>query len=247
MADLSGTGPRLCGLLITLGLIGSGPSATADDPAPRAARVVALGDSITRGVRPGVRPEDTFAALAERALEADGIAAEVVNLGIGGERTDQALERLDAVVELRPRVVTVMYGTNDSYVDPGSNSSRISREDYAANLRAIVAALRRRGITPILMTEPRWADNAPVNGLGESPNARLTPFMDACREVAAECGVPLVDHFSRWTAARADGQDLAEWTTDGCHPNPLGHRELAETLHPAIRNALVGRQSSFDR
>ncbi len=132
-----------------------------------------------------------------------------------------------------------MYGTNDSYVDPGSSSSRISREDYKANLRAIVADLRRRGIAPILMTEPRWADDAPVNGLGENPNVRLAPYMEACREVAAECRVPLVDHIARWTEARSDGQDLADWTTDGCHPNPRGHRELAEALRPVLRDALA--------
>ena len=37
------------------------------------ATIVTLGDSITKGVRAGVRPEETFAALAERALRADGI------------------------------------------------------------------------------------------------------------------------------------------------------------------------------
>ncbi len=241
MVRLSGPVSGLGCLLITvtLGVIGWGPVASADDPGARVIRVVAFGDSITKGVRPGVRPEETFAALAERDLKADGIDAEVVNLGVGGERTDQALKRLDAVGELRPRVVTVMYGTNDSYVDRGSSASRISREDYKANLRAIVAGLRLRGIEPILMTEPRWADDAPVNGLGENPNVRLAPYMDACREVAAECRVPLVDHFARWTEARSDGQDLADWTTDGCHPNPRGHRALAEALRPALRDALV--------
>jgi lysophospholipase L1-like esterase len=225
-------------LLVALGLIGTTPAATAADPGARVVRVVALGDSITKGVRAGVRPEETFASLAERALKADGLDAEVVNLGIGGERTDQALERLDPVGALRPRVVTVMYGTNDSYVDPGSTASRISREEYRANLRAIVAGLLLRGIEPILMTEPRWADDAPADGLGEAPNLRLAPFMEACREVAAECRVPLVDHFARWTEARADGRDLADWTTDGCHPNPRGHLALAEALVPALRDAV---------
>ena len=165
-------------------------------PAARVLRVVALGDSITKGERAGVRPEETFAALAERALKADGIEAEVVNLGVGGERTDQALKRLDAVSGHRPRVVTVMYGTNDSYVDRGATASRISLPEYKANLRAIVAGLLLRGIEPVLMTEPRWADEAPVNGLGESPNVRLAPYMEACRAVAAECRVPLVDHLT---------------------------------------------------
>src|SRR5262249_5749315 len=167
----------------------------------------------------------------------EGIDAEVVNLGVGGERTDQALKRLDAVSGHGPRVVTVMYGTNDSYVDRGATASRISLEEYTANLRAIVAGLLLRGIEPVLMTEPRWADDAPVNGLGESPDVRLAPYMEACRAVAAECRVPLVDHFARWTEARSKGRAPGDWTTDGCHPDPRGHRALAAALLPALRDA----------
>jgi hypothetical protein len=171
----------LAGALVIPGRAGRGEDPRPDvvGPGARAVRVVALGDSITKGVRAGVRPEETFAALAERALKADGVDAEVVNLGIGGERTDQALKRLDAVSGHRPRVVTVMYGTNDSHVDKGATAGRISLEEYTANLRAIIAGLLLRGIEPILMTEPRWADAAPVDGLGESPNVRLAPYMGA--------------------------------------------------------------------
>ncbi|WP_435009549.1 SGNH/GDSL hydrolase family protein [Tundrisphaera lichenicola] len=198
---------------------------------------MALGDSITKGVRPGVRPEDTFVIAAERALKASGIDAEFVNMGVGGERTDQALKRLDSVVELRPRVVTVMYGTNDSYVDKGATASRISVLEYKENLRTIVARLLLLGIEPILMTEPRWIDDAPPNGFGENPNVRLEPYMEACREVAEECRVPLVDHFARWTRARSEGRKLSDWTTDGCHPNPRGHRELSEDMLPVLFEA----------
>ncbi|WP_165226416.1 GDSL-type esterase/lipase family protein [Aquisphaera insulae] len=237
MARRSAATAGLGGLVVAVSLMATAPAAPADGPPLRGGRVVVLGDSITKGVRPGVRAEETFGSLAERALKVDGIDVEVVNLGIGGERTDQALKRLDSVAAVRPRVVTVMYGTNDSFVDPGSSASRISRDEFGANLRAIVAGLLLRGIEPVLMTEPRWADGAPFNGLGESPNVRLASYMEASREVAAECRVPLVDHFARWSETRAKGQDLAEWTTDGCHPNPRGHRELAQALAPALRAA----------
>jgi len=200
--------------------------------------VVMLGDSITKGVRPGVQAEETFAALVERALTTEGIAAKVVNMGIGGERTDQALQRLETVAEQRPRVVVVMYGTNDSYVDRGATASRLSREAFGGHLREIVARLRKEGSTPLLMTEPRWADDAAPNGLGESPNLRLEKFMQICRQVAREMEVPLVDHFAHWSAAERAGQQLREWTTDGCHPNPRGHQELAATLLPVLRDAL---------
>ena len=228
----------LAALAVLVSIARAEAPSSATPKEPPALVVVTLGDSITKGVRAGVRPEDTFAAIAERELKAKGMDVRVVNLGVGGERTDQALGRLDAVAEARPRVVTVMYGTNDSYVDPGKAQSRLTVEDYRAKLRAIVAELLLRGIEPILMTEPRWAADAPHNGLGENPNGRLAPFMAACREVAAECRVPLVDHFARWTDAESKGQSLRAWTTDGCHPNPTGHRELADALLPVLVEAL---------
>ena len=90
-------------------------------------RIVTLGDSITKGVRPGVKPEETFAARLEAALQTDGVAVSVVNVGIGSERTDLALKRLvKDVIAQKPAVVTIMYGTNDSYVDQGKSASRIT-------------------------------------------------------------------------------------------------------------------------
>ena len=200
-----------------------------DSPTLPLVTIVTLGDSITKGERPGVRSDETFASLLEHALSARGTSARIMNAGVGGERTDLALTRLESIIRQRPQWVTVMYGTNDSYVDQGKDESRLSVDAYRANLRQIVTTLLREGIEPILMTEPRWAKDA-RNGLGENPNHRLEPLMDACREVAHDCGVPLIDHFANWTNAEKDGVDLAKWTTDGCHPNPLGHQQIANLM-----------------
>ncbi len=204
--------------------------AHADDPTAarlqqRPLTIVTLGDSITKGVRTGVAAEQTFAALMEKGMQHNGIPTRVINVGIGGERTDQALKRLDQIIQLpndtdpvttkhttethagvhvlhgQPDVVTVMYGTNDSYVDKGATTSRITIEEYRQNLETIVAQLLRRGILPVLMTEPRWSERAAPNGLGENPNERLEPYMVACRQTAAKWRVPLIDHFAAWTAA----------------------------------------------
>lgn len=208
----------------------------------RTLTVVTLGDSITKGVRPGVTAEQTFATLIEKGLSQSGLATRVINAGIGGERTDQALKRLDQIVNLpdnagQPDMVTVMYGTNDSYVDQGATTSRISVDDYRQNLQAIVVQLLRRGIVPVLMTEPRWSERASANGLGENPNIRLEPYVVACRETAALWRVPLIDHFAAWSEAGSTGTNLHEWTTDGCHPNPDGHKILAELMLPTLQRA----------
>ncbi len=200
-------------------------------------KIVTLGDSITRGVRPGVTADQTFAHQVQLLLAKDGIKANVVNVGIGGERTDQALKRLDTIRKLKPAIVTVMYGTNDSYVDKNAKDSRISLDAYRKNLHAILAGLKQAGITPILMTEPRWGDKAARNGLGEHPNDRLEQYVKVCREVAAETKTPLVDHFSHWTKQNAAGIDIGSWTTDQCHPNPRGHAEMARLMLPVVRAA----------
>lgn len=203
--------------------------------------IVTLGDSITKGVRSGVTASQTFATLLQGDLSRLEGGVRVVNVGIGGERTDQALKRLDEVLAVKPQIVTVMYGTNDSYVDAGRTTSRISQEAYAQNLEQIVVQLLGRGIVPVVMTEPRWAEIARLNGVGEHPNVRLARYMESCREVAQRWRVPLVDNFAHWTQAREAGTDLFEWTTDACHPNPAGHRVIADTMLPVLRRTLGPR------
>jgi acyl-CoA thioesterase-1 len=198
-------------------------------------KIVALGDSITRGVRPGVKAEETFAALLQAELRKQKLEAEVVNAGVGGERTDQALKRLaGAVLAAKPKAVLLMYGTNDSYVDRGQKDSRLTAEQYRAYLKELVTRLRNGGSEPILMTPPRWGERAAKNGAGEHPNVRLEQYVKVCREVAGEMKVALVDHFAHWSRAASAGTDLGTWTTDQCHPNPRGHRELAEQTLPVL-------------
>jgi lysophospholipase L1-like esterase len=201
-------------------------------------KIVTLGDSITKGARPGVKPEESFAALLEAGLKKQGVKAEVVNVGIGGERTDGALARLEKdVLARRPRIVTIMYGTNDSFVDKGRKEPRLTVDEYRTNLAAIVTKLRAAGVQPVLMTEPRWGLEG-RNGVDENPNGLLEKYVDVCRSIAKEQKVPLVDHFGNWTRAEKDGARIADWTTDQCHPNPAGHRVMAELMLPVVEKML---------
>ncbi|GEM_PF-6752925 len=68
---------------------------TAEEQAKTVAplRIITLGDSITKGVRPGVAAAETFGALIEAELRKTARRLEVVNSGVGSERTDGALLR----------------------------------------------------------------------------------------------------------------------------------------------------------
>lgn len=200
-------------------------------------RIVTLGDSITRGVRPGVTDEQTFAAELQRQLRSGQFSdAEVINVGIGGERAGQGLKRLESdVVAKKPTLVTIMYGHNDSYVDAGKTEVRVPIPRFRADLSQLVQRLREAGITPILMTPPAYAEKSGPNGIGEHCNIKLAQYAEVTRQVAETLQVPLIDHFAAWSETSRKGTDLNDWTTDGYHPNPKGHVDLATRMLQMIQ------------
>jgi acyl-CoA thioesterase-1 len=198
-------------------------------------KIVTMGDSITKGVRKGVKADETFSALLQARLKERGSTAEVVNAGVENERTDQALARLEsAVLSRRPSIVVIMYGTDDSYVARDARASQIDLDTFSRNLRALVDRLRERNVTPVLMTPPRWADDVDPNGRGEHPNFRLEAYVRICRDVARSARVTLVDNYADWSDAARRGTNIRDWTTDGRHPNPEGHRRIAALLQPVV-------------
>lgn len=206
-------------------------------------RLICWGDSITRGVRPGVTEAQTYVQLLQSRFTAAGQQVEIVNAGLGGERTDMALRRLDTdIIAAGPRLVTIMYGTNDAAVDEGAAQSRLPLSAYEANLREMVHRLRAAGITPVLMTPiplgHKFAYLAWSPYREQGPNYAMRPYVTAVRRVAAAERVPLVDHFAHWEALALKGTDLDDLMTDGCHPNPAGHEAIAETLWPVLQGLI---------
>src|SRR3569832_1606094 len=77
-------------LLAHVGILTCAVAARADT-----VRIICLGDSVTKAVREGVRPEETFCAVLEQQLKASGQDATVVNAGIGGHATKVGLRRFE--------------------------------------------------------------------------------------------------------------------------------------------------------
>lgn len=194
--------------------------------------IVTLGDSITKGWRPGVAKEETFSAVLEKLLAGK---AQVINVGIGGERTDQALNRFEKdVAAKKPSIVTIMYGANDSYIDKGKDQPRLSKEQFEANLNKLLEQCKKAGIKPILMTSNTYGRTPSKNGPGNNPNDLLAQYMEVTRRVASQTSTPLVDHFEFWTTKDKGGADIGKWTTDQLHPNAAGHHKMAELMLPVI-------------
>lgn len=201
-------------------------------------KILTFGDSITRGVRDGVKETQTFTYYLGVFLNKDSLHVEMIKKGISGETTSGALNRIDHdVIGEKPHYVTVMYGTNDAFIDNYANETghlpRISIERYKKNLQEMVQKLKANNIQPILMTP------IPMGRFGDSDvgiykqkgiNFKLKEYVEVVRDTAQEENVPLVDHFSEWLKWKKKGKDIDTWMTDGIHPNPKGHRLMAMTI-----------------
>ncbi len=206
----------------------------------RTCTVICLGDSITKGVRPGVEADQIYEAVLERLLRHRGLQTQVIASGVGSEQTGGALERFDRdVISHRPDCVTIMYGTNDSYVYEGETKPHLTPDEYAANLRRMVRLAKTSGIQAVLMSPiplsatGSWMAWSPYKE--EGPNCRIGAYVDAVGRVAADEEVPIVDNYSVWMAATTGTeQTIDDLTTDGCHPNPAGHELIARTMLPVL-------------
>ena len=211
-------------------------------------RIVMLGDSITNGVgNAGVTEQTTFRYVVQVDLSAClARPVEVINAGVNGDIVPGALERLQAdVLDHRPDVATVMFGGNDAgfyrpETDGFDDTPRVTADDFRTTLSRIVDRIARAGITPVLLTPPPmteryWgADLEPYrrNGI----NFLVSAYAQVVRDIANQRGIALVDVY----AAFNDEPGALDFFPDGLHPDPRGHRLIADRLVARLA-AMVGR------
>ena len=213
--------------------------------------LVAFGTSTTAR-RSGVR--DVYADLLRKELPQKGFSARVVNQGVPGNRTTDAVQRFETDVRaFRPDVVILLFGINDSAVDVWRNATepRVPLETYRTNLTKMVRTLKADGAGPILVTPQPMCWTEKLKGLYAGPphhdrspydaadplgfNATLVDYVQVVREVAEQEKVSLVDvHKQFMDYHSVEGQDLSDLLLDGMHPNDKGHRMIADALLPVI-------------
>ena len=106
-----------------------------------ALNIVAVGASNTTGF--GVGSQNAYPTLLQALLRKKGINANVINAGVNGDVTAGMLNRIDT---------SVPKGTDLVILQPGGNDLRFfgTKERRIANIAAMVARLRARGIRVIV-------------------------------------------------------------------------------------------------
>lgn len=202
-------------------------------------RIVCFGDSVTKAVRAGVKPNETFSALLQRSLSTSGRPVEVINAGVGGNTTSDGLARFERDVLARdPQYVVIMFGLNDSWIDEGKTDSRVSPAQYRDNLRRMIATLKERGITPVLMTP----NPAIAPKYSPQRNVTLKSYVDVVRDLARHEQIELSDVYGRFSELAVEGVELNSLFTDAMHPNPAGQKLIADWLAPRLEALLEPKQ-----
>lgn len=204
---------RRHGLLLLAAALAAGAAGCRRAPlrgqaVPPGARVLALGDSLTSGT--GAAAETAYPAVLARLTGWD-----IVNAGVPGDTTAQALARAPALLaEHRPALVLLSIGGNDLLRRQDEGAAR-------ANIERIVHAAREGGAQVLLVAVPRPAIAARVTGsLDDHP---------MYAELAQALVLPL--HAGGWSPVLADERLRA----DAIHANAAGYERFAQGLLKTLR------------
>ena len=189
------------------------------------ADVVFMGDSITDSWQ---NPRYGFFTAAKP----------YVDRGISAQTTPQMLLRFRAdVVELRPKVVVILAGTNDIAGNTGpmtdaeiqGNLTSMSEIALANKIKVVLSS-----ITPVSSYHLANPNANPQTS--QRPMPRIRAINDWIKGYAERNGHVYLDYFSAMTDEA--GLLRAELSSDDLHPNEAGYRIMGPLVEAAIAKAL---------
>lgn len=165
----------------------------------------AFGDSLTAGY--GVNSDNSYPRLLEKKLKENGYNYKVINSGVSGETTGDALRRLKKVIESKPEIVILTLGANDAF-------RNVSVNQIKNNLNQMIEQFQANNIKVILggMYAPRF--------FGKD---YYTEFDKIYPELSKKYNLVLIPFFLEGVAMHPE-YNLA----DGAHPNANGYKIIVE-------------------
>lgn len=180
-------------------------------------RIVFMGNSITEGW--SVHHADFFNNTS------------YINRGISGQTTPQMLLRFRAdVIELKPRAVVILAGTNDI----AGNTGPMTLSQILDNLKSMCELAKTNNIKVILSSVLPAADYSWKPGL--SPDKKIPELNSMIKAYAKSNGIIYLDYFSTMVNEKNGLRDAL--TYDGVHPNKDGYLVMEPLVESAIKQAL---------
>lgn len=185
-------------------------------PAETVPKIVAFGDSLTAGY--GLQPQESYPALLQKLIDADGFKYEVVNAGVSGDTSAGGVRRIDWSLDAGGvRFVILELGANDFLRgQPVAETKK--------NLSEIIKRARSRDAQVLL------AGMLTTTNTGRGYEVEIS---DAFKTLAAEQDIPLIPFFLEGVA----GIDQLN-QPDRVHPNAEGTRLVAATVYRHLKPLL---------
>jgi lysophospholipase L1-like esterase len=154
-----------------------------------------------------------------------------VGRGISGQSSPQILLRFRTdVINLKPRVVHIMVGTNDI----AENTGRETDEEIEGYISNMVELAQLHGIKVILGSIPPAADFFWHTGLNPAP--RIRALNNWLNTYAMEQKLTYVDYWS--VLSGPNGGMKRDFSDDGVHPNANGYLAMGPLAEAAVTKAL---------
>jgi len=180
-------------------------------------RVVFMGNSITEGWS---HHDSTF--FQNKSY---------INRGIGGQTTPQMLIRFKQdVVDLHPKVVVILAGTNDIAGNTGPSTLKMIVDNIGS-----MAEIAKTNHIKVIIASVHPAYDYPWRK-GLKPNEKIPALNKLLKAYAKRHDHVYLDYFS----AMVDNKNglIAAYTYDGVHPNKKGYQVMAPLAEAAIKKAL---------
>jgi lysophospholipase L1-like esterase len=161
-----------------------------------------------------------------------------INRGIGGQTTPQMLVRFrQDVIDLHPKVVVVLAGTNDIAGNTGPMRNENIEANYAS-MAELAGAHHIRVVFSSVLPVHNYTEKSKDFFAQRSP-ARILELNTWLKDYCARNGIVYLDYFS----ALVDDKGLLkkELADDGLHPNDAGYKIMAPLAEAAIQEALAAK------
>jgi lysophospholipase L1-like esterase len=193
-------------------------NATTPPPAPGENRVVFMGDSITDGWGKG------------KAQFFPG--KPYINRGISGQTTPQMLVRFRPdVIELKPKVVITLAGTNDL----AGNTGTETLQNIEDNLTSMSELAKANGIRVVLASVMPICDSLKPQSARRPPQ-QIVALNDWIKNYTTKNNFVYVDYYS--AMVDSTGMLKQELTYDCLHPNDAGYAVMQPLAERGIAEAL---------
>ncbi len=154
-----------------------------------------------------------------------------INRGISGQTTPQMLLRFrQDVINLKPKVVVILAGTNDIAGNTGPSTLQMILD----NIISMTELAKSNGIKVILSSVIPAYDYPWI--AGKSPNEKIPVLNKMIKEYAIDNNLVYLDYFTKM----ADSKNglIEKYTYDGVHPNKLGYEVMAPLTEEALIKVL---------